>query len=180
MSRLRPIVERLLSAQGNFLRTADTVAPVSWQREPAPGRWSAGELVGHLCAVERAVLAHADRVIRKPPLPVSFFGRWHVPLAVVEKRLFRRKAPSGLLPEVSLGGKESMLAELRRIRERTLAFLEETDGRDLSRYGWPHPFLGRLNFYDWFTFLAVHQVRHTKQLVEITKNLPKDVASSQK
>jgi len=178
--KLQTIFERLLASEESFLRVADTVAPAMWRQQPAPGRWSAAELAAHLCAVELAVLAQADQLIRKAPQPVSFLARWHLPLAVVEWRVFRRKVPSGLLPEVSLGGKEAMIAELRRVRERTLAFLEETDGCDLSGYSWPHPFLGRLNFYDWFTFLAVHQMRHTKQLREVTKNLPKGVASSRK
>jgi hypothetical protein len=72
-----------------------------------------------------------------------------------------------------------MLAEIRGVRERTLEFLEETHGRNLSVYYWRHPFLGNLNFYDWFAFLASHQIRHTVQLVEISKNLPNRVVSSQ-
>jgi hypothetical protein len=71
-----------------------------------------------------------------------------------------------------------MLADLRSVRERTLSFLEETHWLDLTAYYWPHPFLGKLNFYNWFTFIASHQIRHTKQIVQIAKNLPKRVVSS--
>jgi len=120
-------------------------------------------------------------VIGKPALPVSFFGRLHLPIALVESRVVKGKAPESVLPErASLAEKETMIAQLRGVRERTLAFLEETHQRDLSAYCWRHPFLGRLNLYEWFTFVAVHQARHTKQMWEITKSLPKDVASSQK
>jgi hypothetical protein len=81
-----------------------------------------------------------------------------------------------------------MLAELREVRERTLAFLEETKGRDLSVYKWKHPFLGVLDAYDWMRMIAGHEVRHTKQLREIaarlprgqSKSLPKAVTSLQK
>jgi len=79
-----------------------------------------------------------------------------------------------------LGGKEKMITELRGVRERTLAFLEETHGRDLSRYIWQHPFLGYLNFYEWFRFIAARQKRHSKQMWEMAQNLPKGVASSRK
>ena len=101
-------------------------------------------------------------------------------MAVVESRLIRRKAPSPppdtqLLPE-----KEEMLAELRGVRERTLAFIEETRGRDLRPYRYKHSFLGSLNLYEWFQFIASHEVRHTKQMREIAANLPKVVASLQK
>lgn len=62
-----------------------------------------------------------------------------------------------------------MLARLRAARTRTRAFLEETAGRDLRAYYWPHPFFGPLNFYDWFRTMAHHEVRHTKQLREIVE-----------
>ena len=110
---------------------------------------------------------------------MPFYRRFHFPLRIVESRLVRRKAPSPSNP-AAVREKEAMIAELRGVRERTLAFLEETSQRDLGEYFWRHPFLGQLSFYDWFAFLAAHQFRHRKQLLEIAKNLPKDVASSQK
>lgn len=138
-------------------------------------------MVAHLCQVERGVLGYADRVVGKTPLPVTFFKRFHLPIALVESRIIKRKSPAALQPEPELlANKETMLAELRGVRERTLAFLEETHGRDCSAYYWRHPFLGALNFYDWFTFVAAHQIRHTKQMVEISQNIPKRVANSRK
>ena len=68
--------------------------------------------------------------------------------------------------------KEAMLAELRDIRGRTLALMEETRDRDLSAYRWRHPFLGTLNAYEWFSFLGSHQIRHEKQIREIAAALP--------
>ena len=73
-----------------------------------------------------------------------------------------------------------MLAALRRVREGTFAFLNETDGRNLSAYRFSHPFLGSLSFYGWYCALANHEVRHTKQIREIIADLPKVVARSQK
>ena len=162
-----------------ILSAADSVPAEDWNTLPDERSWSAAQLVGHLCQVERGVLGYADRVLRKTPLPVTFFNRFHLPIALVESRIIKRKSPIPLEPEL-LANKETMLAELRGVRERTLSFLEETHGRDCSVYCWRHPFLGSLNFYDWFTFVAAHQIRHTKQMVEISKNIPKRVANSQK
>ncbi len=100
-------------------------------------------------------------------------------MMIVEARVIRRKAPSALEPQV-ISEKEEMLAELRGVRERTLAFIEETRGRDLSKYNMPHPFLGTLNAYDWLQFIASHEIRHTKQMREIAGALPKTVISLQK
>ena len=179
MPGLQTTVEKLTVAQQGFLRAADAVPASDWNTRLGADSWSAAQLVAHLCQVERGVLSYADRVLRKTPLPVSIFKRLHLPIALVESRLIKRKSPAVLEPGAELlGCKETMLAELRSVRERTLSFLEETHGRDCSAYSWRHPFLGTLNFYDWFTFVAAHQIRHTKQMIEIWKNLPKHVEVS--
>jgi hypothetical protein len=181
MASLQSAIEKLSGAQQGFLGAADAVPAADWNAPPNAYSWSAAQLVAHRCKVERGVLGYADRVVHKTPLPVSFFKRLHLPIALVESRIIKRKSPAALLPEPErLANKETMLAELRGVRERTLAFLEETHGRDCSVYRWRHPFLGSLNFCDWFTFVAAHQIRHTKQMVEISKNIPKRVANSQK
>lgn len=179
MPDLTATVEKLRRAQQGMLTVADTIHSADWCTPHAPNCWSAGHVFSHLCLVERGTLGYADRVIRKAAFPVTFFQRFHLPIALVEMRVVKRKSPERVAPG-ELDTKETMIAELRGVRERTLAFLEETQGRNLNGYRWPHPFLGSLNFYEWFTFVAAHQIRHTKQLVEICSNLPNRVATSQK
>jgi hypothetical protein len=176
MPDLRSAVEKLHHAQAGLLRATDAVAAPDWNTFPHANSWSAAQLVAHLCQLERGVLRYADRVIRKAPLHVPYLQRLHFPLAIVESRCIRRKSPFPIDQQL-LTNKETMLAELRGVREKTLAFLDETQQRDLGVYYWPHPFLGRLNFYNWFTFVASHQIRHTKQMVEIAQNLPKAVVA---
>jgi uncharacterized damage-inducible protein DinB len=176
---LEIIVENLARAQSELLRAADVVPAEQWKTRPADGRWSAGELIAHLSAIERAILGRADKLLQKPPKSVPFYKRFHVPMMIVEVRVIRRKAPEALEPQ-AVGEKEAMLAELRGVRERTLAFIEETRGRDLSRYNMPHPFLGNLNAYDWLQFVASHEIRHMKQMREIAASLPKTVTSLHK
>ena len=176
---LDSIIACLAKAQSGLLAAADTVPAEDWKTQPGEGRWSAAELVAHLMMVERAVIGKADRVAQHPPKPVSVFKRIHVPMAIVESRWIRRKAPVAVEPGM-LGDKEAMLAELRTVRERSLAFLEETRSRNLRGYYWKHPALGMLNTYEWMQFVASHEVRHTKQMKEISANLPKAVESLQK
>jgi uncharacterized damage-inducible protein DinB len=176
---LATIIENLARAQSELLRAADAVPADQWKTRPADERWSAGELIAHLSAIERAILGRADKLLQKPPRSVPFYKRFHVPMMIVEARVIRRKAPAAIEPH-SVGEKEEMLAELRGVRERTLAFIEETRGRDLSQYNMPHPFLGNLNAYDWLQFVASHEIRHMKQMREIAGSLPKTVTSLQK
>ena len=179
MPRLEPILEKLAHAQQRLLCCADSVPPKHWKTRPHTGGWCAAELVAHLIMVERSIVGKADRVIQHTPIEFSFFKKFHLPLALVESRMIRRKTPVPVDPEM-LQEKETMLAALREMRERTHAFLEETQNRDLTKYRWPHPLLGSLDVYEWFHFLAVHQIRHEKQLREIAAGLPKAIATLQK
>jgi DinB superfamily len=176
---LPTIIENLAKAQSEFLSAADEVPVEQWKSCPGVGRWSAGEVVAHVIVVERTIIRTTDKVLQKAPVSPPFFKRWHMPMVLVESRLIRRKSPIPLNPGM-VGPKEEMLAEVREVRGRSLAFLEETKGRDLSQYYWPHPFLGMLNGYKWFQMIASHQLRHTKQLREIATELPKIVTTLQK
>jgi uncharacterized damage-inducible protein DinB len=176
---LATIIENLARAQGDLLRAADDIPAERWKTRPAEGRWSAGELICHLSAIERAILSRTDKLLQKSPKPVPFYKRLHVPMILVEARVIRRKAPTLMEPRM-VGEKEEMLAELRQVRERTLAFIEETMERDLSKYRMAHAFLGTLNGYEWLQFIASHEIRHTKQMREIAMSLPKTVTSLDK
>jgi uncharacterized damage-inducible protein DinB len=166
VARLDPILEKLAQAQSRLLHTADRVPPDQWRTRPLRGGWSAAEVTAHLIMIERAILGSADRVMQDEPRQFSLFKRFHLPLALVEARLIRRKTPIPLDPEL-VREKETMLAELREVRERTLSFIDETKGRDLSRYRWRHAFLGTLNIYEWLQLVASHEIRHEKQIREI-------------
>jgi DinB superfamily len=175
---LSPILVKLADSQSAFLRAADNIPAEKWTEKPATNEWSTAEVVAHLIMVERSIVSNADRMVRKEPRPAPLWKRAHLPLWFAEVRLIRMKSPLAVDPAL-IAKKEEMLAELRQVRERTLAFLAETQNRNLSGYGWSHVFLGRLNMYEWFELIAAHQLRHTKQIHEIAAQLPKVVEISQ-
>ena len=179
MPNIRPIVAHLHRAQLKLLRAADTIPADQWKIRPHEEAWSAGEVVAHLITIERTILTHADRIRQKSPRPVPFLKRLHLPLALVESRLIRRKTPIPI-DNTLLSQKEEMLAELRIVREQLLAFLSKTKEQDLRAYRWRHPFIGMLTTYEWFHMIASHELRHTKQILEIASNLPKHVGTGQK
>jgi hypothetical protein len=170
MTSLQPIREKLARAQAAFFRAADAIPAQKWDRCPGLNEWSAAELVAHLVVVERGVVTNVDRLTQKAPIPVPFPKRLHLPLWLVEARVIRRKSPVPL-DDSLMAEKEAMLGGLRRVRERTLAFISETERRDLTAYCWRHPFLGMLNVYEWMEMIAAHELRHTKQVREIEAKL---------
>jgi hypothetical protein len=179
LDSLPTILKNLSTAQKGLLTTADTISADRWKTSPGKGQWSAAELTAHLIIIEKSIIQRADRITQTPPRRVAFFQRWHLPMALVESRIVKRKSPIPQDPEL-ISEKEEMLAGLRAARERTLSFIEETRGRDLSVYCYRHPLLGTLNLYEWFQMIASHEIRHTKQMKEIAARIPKVVASLQK
>ena len=179
MPKLELILENLSKAQQRLLRVADSVPCEQWKAHPERGGWSPAELVAHLIIVERTIIGAADRVLQRGPKRVSLLKKFHLPVAIGEVRLVKLKSPLPLDPEV-VREKETMLAELREVRGRTLAFIDETRHRDLRGYRWRHPFLGSLNMYGWFQLIASHEIRHEKQLRDIAACLRKAIATLQK
>jgi hypothetical protein len=174
-----PIANKLARAQARFIDAAEAIGDEQWNVRPSAGAWSAAEIAAHLVMIESAIIANAARITQKMPRPVPFLKRLHFPLWLVETRDIKRKTPIPLDSNFVGNAKETMLDELRAVRQRSLAFLDETKNRDLSAYCWPHPFLGMLNLYEWFEMIAAHQVRHTKQAREVSARLPKVVGTSQ-
>lgn len=177
MPHLPPIQAKLEQAQSGFLRAADESPAERWAEKTRTEEWSAAEITAHLIMVERAVVSAATHIVQKQPRSFPLWKRLHLPIWLAEIRIVRLKAPFPVDPQL-VGKKAEMLGELRLTRERTLAFLAETETRDLKVYRWKHPFLGPLNTYEWFEMIAAHQVRHTKQLKDLIEQLPKVVESS--
>jgi hypothetical protein len=174
MASLEPILEKLARAQRELLRAADAVPADLWKTPPRTGTWSAAEVMAHVMIVERMVIGAADRIFTKNPRRTPMLKRFRLPFVLAEVRVVRMKTPIPVDPKL-LREKEVMFAELRGVRERTVALIEETRKRDLRVYRWRHPFLGSLNAYEWFLFLASHQIRHEKQMREIAADLPEAI-----
>jgi uncharacterized damage-inducible protein DinB len=170
--KLEPILEKLAHAQRLLLGTADRVPSDQWRTRPKDGGWSAAEIIAHLILVERGIVGNADRISHEPPRRFPLLKRFHLPLSLVESRIVRRKSPIPMDRDL-IRGKETMLAELREVRERTLAFLDETKRRDLTPFCWRHAFLGTMNVYEWFQLVASHEIRHEKQMREIADSYRK-------
>lgn len=158
---------------------ADTIPAEQWKTRPEADVWSAGEVIAHLISIEGNIVTNAARIIQHEPKPFPLLKRFHVPMILVEMRVIKRKTPIPL-DLGTIGEKILMLAELNRVREQTLSFIDETRHRDLGAYCWPHLFLGTLNLYNWLQLVASHEIRHTKQMKEIAANLQKKVANLQK
>ncbi len=179
MPNLDAIRSKLLNAQSRFLTSADSVPFLDWQTRPVESRWSAAEITAHLCQVESSIILNAERILKHEPRHIPFTKRFRLPLFLVEYRVRRLRSPLPVDPTL-LAEKDAQLGGLRTVRDRTLAFLDETKSRNLAAYRFPHPFLGMFTIYNWLELIAGHQIRHSKQVHEIATLLPNRVATSRK
>ena len=170
MKDLQPIVHRLHQVRAELLAVAERVPVQKWRARPAPGKWSAAEVVAHLTQVEAAIAGGMEKLLRAEPPPVPLWKRLHIPPKISEWRFPRVGTPlpldSSLLAEKSV-----MLERFAASRRRALELLEANRHRDLRRWRAPHPFFGSLNAYSWFKNLYHHEIRHTAQLREIVESL---------
>lgn len=178
MPKLDSIRANLLRAQSVYLTAADAVPLTHWQTRASDISWSASEVTAHLCQVETSIIANSKRILRHEPRPVPLTKRLHFPLFMINYRVRRFRSPLPIDGSL-LGEKDAQLGDLRSVRDRTLAFLDETKSRDLAPYCFPHPFLGMFSIYNWLDLIARHQIRHSKQVHEIVTLLPNRVTPSQ-
>ncbi len=169
MADVEEIRRLLQESLAGLCASLEPVSEEEWKKQPAAGGWSCGEICAHLAQVEARITAAAEKLLSAEPKRRPLLRRPHLPLWLVEYRLVRRQSPVPLDPAMVLE-KQPSLDRLRASRERTLLLLSANESRDLSGYGWRHRVLGHLSFYEWMRTIAKHEIRHTKQVMDLRRS----------
>ncbi|MFZ0038620.1 MAG: DinB family protein [Candidatus Acidiferrales bacterium] len=168
MPDIARILEHLHATRQKLLATIASVPDQYWLDAPRAGAWSPAQVVAHVTQVERAVNKNSTRLLSAPLVSIPFHKRLHFPIRISTWRAFRVKATIPMKSEL-LGDKDKLIASLAAARKVTTEFLEANRDQNLGAYYAPHPFLGNLNVYDWYHFVAYHEERHRKQIREIVE-----------
>ncbi len=168
MKNLDPILALLSGSRSQFIATADAFPSDQWSAAPAEGKWSAGEIVVHTMQVEESIIRASKKTVQKPPYPVPFLKRFHLPLALAAGRARKLKSPIAI-DGTRVPTQSEYAEKIAAPRRGTLEFIDETRDRDLRPYTFPHPVFGPLNIYDWFRLIAYHELRHAKQIREVAE-----------
>jgi hypothetical protein len=179
MTNLRVLLEKLRRSREQFEEAAREVPIEHWRTPPGAGAWSAAEVVAHVTMVETLMTGAAAKITRKPPVLVPLWKRFHIPVTFVSWRAMRVETPIPL-DTLLLDDRDAMVSRLSEQRQRTLSLLEAGRETNLRRYRVQHPFLGSLHYYDWFRTLAAHDVRHSKQIREVRREVVRKVKSVHK
>jgi hypothetical protein len=170
-------VLRMLDASRAGLRTAVEAIPAPLrQQRPAPGRWSAAEIVEHLglvdlrfaslvgAAIDRALEAGVGRETGpREPIPDAVAAR-------LADRTEKRTSPESAVPTGALNAAAAW-ASAEEARRRLRDTVLRGDGLALSTVCARHGFFGELTIYQWVELVARHERRHTAQIDELRSQL---------
>jgi DinB superfamily len=168
------VLDQLASSETRLLQLVDGLTPQQWNFREKPERWSIAENIEHVIAFENFIMEVIARVMTGPaepekktqaPAKEPFVLR----IADDRERKFNAREvvrPVGRWPETA-----EMMAELRKTRARTVAFVTEAlaveNQADLRSHFFAHVALGDLDCYQWLLVLAQHGSRHALQIEEI-------------
>jgi len=166
-----------LQAQRAVLAAAvEALSPSLRDRSPAPGRWSCAEVLEHLLRVERQVVKLLGRVVREAiaaGLPRETEATSVLSPQQAEWLLNRERkdqSPAPAAPRAQILAADAW-AGLQASRQELLQLLAEADGYALGTLAAPHPLLGTIDAYQWFSFVGYHEARHAAQVRDLSRAL---------
>jgi uncharacterized damage-inducible protein DinB len=143
-------------------------------RRPAPGHWSAAEVLEHLARVEGSVvklLTLRGRERPAEPAPdVALAQLTPERAARLRNRNERIEAPERVRPVGDVAPDEA-LRRLAEVRAALRAAYLAADPVALDGQTHTHPFIGTLTLGAWVEFLVHHEARHAAQIEAIADAL---------
>ena len=137
--------------------------------KPADDRWSISQCLEHIVLTERALLDNVKELGETPPNPerkdeVEITDSDLV--AGLTDRSSKAQAPESLQPEGNYKNPKRAIRDLKKERKQITALLDNNSEEDL-RNRVSDSFLGAMDLYQSFLFIAAHTARHTAQIEEI-------------
>lgn len=152
-----------------FLDAVSGLSEAQLKWKPDAKTWSVMEVAEHIVASEEFLASMAQKAMQSPadpskrqPNPREMDAKI---LASVTDRSQKAQAPAELAPKGRFRSMEELTAEFRRLRDRNIAFVRETQ-LDLRSHFAPSP-VGDLDALQWYIFLAGHTERHVAQIREL-------------
>ncbi len=176
LRQLERRIDRLERQRAALLRELHAMTPGRLVFHPAPGGWSALDLVEHLVLVEEAVLRGIPD--RPPTRGLADSARAAVVLPLLYlsfARGGRFRAPTPAILPVGGSTLPQLEARWTRARANLRAVLQLMGREDLSRPFFRHPVVGWLTTLEGLGFLERHVAHHLHRVQRI-RALPSYVA----
>ena len=168
--RIQELIELLEEKRLALRRTVEAIPREQRDRTPADGRWSVAQIIEHLAITDRRFAQLIKSKLEADPPPKdertdSILGTFN--FTQILNRTIKIEAREALRP-TGLDS-EAAFYELQSAREELLGVIRSADGLDLSKLHHAHPLFGELNLYQWLAFIAMHEARHTDQILEAVR-----------
>ena len=150
---IRENLEKLLREAGD---RQDTLRKVGFHELPLAPRFIPAGLLQF-----PPFLISLSLMSRMVPRPVQTF--------FLANPLLKARAAPNVEPTAGMP-KNELLEFLRSGRESTIALVEPSKSRDLSRIRWEHPLMGTHDVYGTMELLAGHERRHRTQIERVKSN----------
>ena len=134
-------------------------------RSPGPGRWSVLQCVEHVSVAEDYLYS---QITSSQPAEKPIIRKLRE-AAIRERGLDRTRtvqSPSEAIPTGRFHSLADALQHFLAGREQTMRFVEACPD-DLRARLTTHPIIGSVNCYEMLLMMAVHPLRHAKQIEEI-------------
>jgi hypothetical protein len=168
------LIEHLSQSAADFERCVASIDPIHWDFRRAPGEWSIGEIAEHVLIVDNNVANMSSILQQLPDEPYSeehCARKEKMILAMAVDRNTRIEAPPSVRPKGSLANALGFYPAFRDAHERMLAAATETPHLLRGRFTM-HPFLKKLDGYQWLLVCSCHRRRHLGQLEEVRNTIP--------
>jgi hypothetical protein len=163
------VLDQLASSEARLLELVDGLTPEQWTFRETPERWSIAENIEHVILFENFITGVIAKVMAEPaelgkkPLAAA---KELLVLGLANARSVKFNARESVRPTGKWPDTTEMIAELRKTRAQTLAFVAETQA-NLRDHFFAHIAFGDLDCYQWLVVLGQHGARHALQIEEI-------------
>jgi hypothetical protein len=172
ITTLRSHLHKLERAKQRFLAELGAMDDDMLRRHPAPGAWSALDLVEHLILTEVSILDAMRRNVCAQQ-KVGFRDKLGMQLVNTGMLLPGRvKVPAGaamVVPKGRRAGLSELAEQWSAVRVAMTAFLEGVESQHRSQGVFRHPIGGWTTIEGTLSFLQVHLFHHRYQLRRIRR-----------
>jgi hypothetical protein len=167
--KLQQLYDRLEVDRKILLAKVELVPDEKINRQPAPGKWSLGEVLSHIVASERGSTGY----MKKKSLGIDqvdnsgIVESLKIGLLIASQRLpfLKFKAPKILLDHTpQLHSAETIIRQWDKARTDLKTFLEAVEDKNLRKKIYKHPIAGRLDVVQAITFYREHIIHHSPQI----------------
>ncbi len=171
---LQNLLDKIESQRSSILNSFRNLTVEKFNRVPAPGKWSAAEVLSHVITAERMSLAYMQK--KMPGIEqAAFSGPWEevkILMLKISQRLpgLKFKAPRRVVENTAFYHDFSSIeSEWGKVRKELQELLEKFPQHAKRKLIYKHPAVGYLNIRHALIFFHEHLYHHHPQLKKMLK-----------